>query len=132
MAGVVLLTLSWTARDPTTEAYRPLAVIGAALIVFAFGYWKPLRSAGESKPLQWLGKRSFSLYLIHFPIVISTGIVLGSFSRFAIVIAIPLSLLAAHLFFAVVEGPSHQFSQAVRARLAADTRKLDPTPAPQA
>jgi peptidoglycan/LPS O-acetylase OafA/YrhL len=132
VVGVVLLTLSWTARDQTTEAYRPLAVIGAALIVFGFGYWKPLRSAGESKPLQWLGKRSFSLYLIHFPIVISTGILLGSFSRFAIVIAIPLSLLAAHLFFALVEGPSHRFSQAVRARLATDTRKLDPTPAPQA
>lgn len=129
--GIVLLTLSWTTRDLSTEAYRPVAVAGAALIVFAFGYWKPLRRIGETRPLQWLGVRSFSLYLVHFPIVISTAILLGSLSRYAFVIAIPLSLLCAHIFFRVAEGPSHRFSQAIKKRLTADSGRLRPAPAAQ-
>jgi peptidoglycan/LPS O-acetylase OafA/YrhL len=115
--GVVTLTASWTAHDQSSAVYRPFEVIGAVLIVFAFGYWRPLRTAGESRPLQWLGKRSFSLYLVHYPIVLSTAILLGSLSRFAFVIAIPLSLFGAHLFFRFVEGPSHRLSQSVKAKL---------------
>jgi peptidoglycan/LPS O-acetylase OafA/YrhL len=130
--GLILLTMSWTARDQATEVYKPIAVVGAALIVFAFGYWKPLRSVGETRPLQWLGRRSFSLYLVHYPIVVSTAFLLGSLSRFAFVIAIPLSLLGAHLFFRLVEGPSHRLSQSVRRLLAASGRQLDPAPVTQA
>jgi peptidoglycan/LPS O-acetylase OafA/YrhL len=126
--GVFLLTLSWTARDQSTAIYRSLALLGAALIVFAFGYWNPMRSVGETPLLQWLGRRSFSLYLVHFPIVIATAILLGSLSRFTFMIAIPLSLLAAHVFFRLVEGPSHRFSQAVKARVASGSKGLGPAP----
>lgn len=116
--ALVTLTLSWTARDQSAAAYRPFEVIGAALLVFAFGYWAPLRTAAEARPLQWLGRRSFSLYLIHFPIVLSTAMLLGSGSRFAFLIAIPLSLLGADVFFRFVEGPSHRFSQSVKSKVA--------------
>jgi peptidoglycan/LPS O-acetylase OafA/YrhL len=114
--GLLLLTLSWTARRTIHGGLWNVA-LGAALIVFAFGYWQPLRAVGETRPLQWLGRRSFSLYLVHFPIVLSTAILLGSRSRFAFVIAVPLSLFAAHVFFRLVEGPSHRFSQSVKAKL---------------
>lgn len=129
--GIVLLTLSWTARDPSGAGYRPAAVLGAALIVFAFGYWKPMRTVAETRPLQWLGRRSFSLYLVHFPIVVCTAILLGSRSRFAFLIAVPLSLLAAHAFFRLVEGPSHRFSQAVKTRLATGHERLGHSPVAQ-
>jgi peptidoglycan/LPS O-acetylase OafA/YrhL len=116
-AGLILLTLSWTVRDESSTAYRSIAVLGAALIVFLFGYWQPLREAAETRPLQWLGTRSFSLYLIHYPIVISSAILLGSRSRFTFAIAIPLSLVAADVFFRLVEGPSHKLSQRLKTRI---------------
>jgi peptidoglycan/LPS O-acetylase OafA/YrhL len=113
-----LLTLSWTAHAQSGAAYQPAQACGAALLVFSFGYWNRGRAAGESGALQWLGKRSFSLYLVHFPIVVGTAFLLESHSRFAFVIAIPLALVVADLFFRLVEGPSHRLSQAAKAKLA--------------
>ena len=60
LAAIVLLMFSWTAQDQSRHAYRPALVVGAALLVFSFGYWDGGRSFGETRVLQWLGKRSFS------------------------------------------------------------------------
>jgi peptidoglycan/LPS O-acetylase OafA/YrhL len=117
IAGLVLLTLSWTAHDQSGVGYQPAEAVGAALLVFAFGYWRRGRAVGGSRPLQWLGKRSFSLYLVHFPIVIGTAFALESHSRFAFLIAVPLALVFADLFFRIVEGPSHRLAQAVKITL---------------
>ena len=113
-AAVVLLTAKWTLQYRFVTASRPLEVAGAAAIVFCFGYWRPARALGESRPLQWLGRRSFSLYLVHFPVVVSAAFLLGGNSRYAFAVAIPLALLAADLFFRAWEGPSHRLSQLVR------------------
>jgi peptidoglycan/LPS O-acetylase OafA/YrhL len=113
-AALILLTLSWLARDQTSLAYAPAEIAGAALLVFTFGYWRAARAAGDSRPLQWLGKRSFSLYLIHFPIVMATAYSLGQNSRFGLFIAVPVALAAAEVFYRAVERPSHLLAQRIR------------------
>ncbi len=114
-AAIVLLTLWWVARDQNALIYRPAEIAGAALLVFAFGYWRSAQTAGESRPLQWLGKRSFSLYLIHFPIVMAVAYSLGANSRFAIFVAVPVALTVTEIFYRVVERPSHLLSQRIKA-----------------
>jgi peptidoglycan/LPS O-acetylase OafA/YrhL len=114
-AGLALLILAWLARDQSNQAYRPAEIAGAALLVFTFGYWRNARTAGESPPLQWLGKRSFSLYLIHFPIVMAAAYSLGENSRFGGLIAVPVALAVAEIFYRVVERPSHRLSQHIKA-----------------
>ena len=118
IAGLVLITLSWTAHHQSAAAYQPAQVVGAALLVFTFGYWSRARAFGELRPLQWLGHRSFSLYLVHFPIVIGTAFMLESHSQLAFLIAVPLAFLVADLFYRFIEGPSHRLSQAVKRKLA--------------
>jgi peptidoglycan/LPS O-acetylase OafA/YrhL len=56
----------------------------------------------------WLGKRSFSLYLVHEPIVVTVAYLLGGRPSLwmELGLAIPLSLLAAEVFGRFVEQPS--------------------------
>jgi peptidoglycan/LPS O-acetylase OafA/YrhL len=130
LAGLVLLTLSWTARDALSTTYRPEQVVGAALLVFAFGYWDRGQAFGGSAALQWLGKRSYSLYLIHYPILVGIAYSLGKNSRFAFLIGIPVALAAADLFFRGVESPSHRLAQKLKRSLTTASPSLSERAAP--
>jgi peptidoglycan/LPS O-acetylase OafA/YrhL len=89
--------------------------LGATLLVLLAIVATPVRAACESKPVLWLGKQSFSLYLVHEPIVVSVALLLGRHSSAGLVvlIAVPLSLLASWGFQRLIEGPAHRLSQAV-------------------
>lgn len=81
--------------------------LGAALAVFLV-----LHGSGPSRLLarptwQWLGRVSFSLYLVHEPVVLTCAAVLRDASPWvAAVVALPLSLLAAAVFYRYVEAPA--------------------------
>lgn len=61
-----------------------------------------------SKPLLWLGKVSFSLYLVHIPVIMLTTIFLGKIVpiEMAFLVAIILSLPVAGLTYMLVEVPA--------------------------
>jgi peptidoglycan/LPS O-acetylase OafA/YrhL len=63
---------------------------------------------------QWLGKVSFSLYLVHVPIIATLAFLVGD-ARWWLVglIAVPLSLVVSTLFFRFVERPSHLLARRV-------------------
>ncbi|MGN6426479.1 MAG: acyltransferase family protein [Leifsonia sp.] len=91
----------------------PLAAAG--LVVAALG-WKPLRAAFESAPLQFAGRISFSLYLVHVPIIIfSTYLFAGQTWYVPLLFAIPLAVLVALGFTWLVEQRSHGWSKSVGA-----------------
>ena len=121
LAGA-LLVAGWLVRplDPPpivrTIAWG-LAGAGAALTVVLAVAWPLLRCGLETRPLQWLGKVSFSLYLVHVPILATLVHLFGS-SRWWIagLVAVPLSLLVAALFQRWIEAPSHRLARAVGAR----------------
>ncbi|RUL53202.1 acyltransferase family protein [Lysinibacillus antri] len=60
------------------------------------------------RPILWLGKVSYSLYLVHIPVIMVTTIVLGKVIPmvWAFVLAIGLSILAAGIVYRLVEVPS--------------------------
>jgi len=93
-------------------SYITLAsVVGAALIVFvAFGS-RGVATVLESPVFAWLGTISFSLYLVHVPVLVGIAF-LGGGNHWGLVglIGIPASLLGGWLFYLVVERPSHRFS----------------------
>lgn len=111
-AGVPLAVVALT---------RVLQVAGAGLLVLAaLGCLdRPLRRPG----VQWLGTRSFSLYLVHEPVVVAVGYLTGWTSPAVLLLTVPLSLGLAEVFFRLVERPSHRLARktgvlAVRARAA--------------
>jgi peptidoglycan/LPS O-acetylase OafA/YrhL len=65
--------------------------------------------------IKWLGTRSFSLYLIHEPIVVSIGTWLPNRDNPALVtsLGISASLLCAEIFCRLIEQPSHRLARRV-------------------
>ncbi len=72
--------------------------------------------------MQWLGLRSFSLYLVHLPLVSVTVLLLGGTAPLwaVLLIAVPAALLTTAVFYRVVELPSHRLARRAAARLSAE------------
>jgi peptidoglycan/LPS O-acetylase OafA/YrhL len=119
LAFVLLTTWRWTRpglglagpRDWHTYvlALDQLTVLAAAILAIVLSVESPLwRRALESPPLQYLGSRSYSLYLVHEPVVVAY-----SYSRRGhptltglLFVALPLAVLLSEVFYRVVEQPS--------------------------
>lgn len=113
-AALLLLTFSLN---------RPLffAAQAAALVIVALVFGDPSAdSVFSQRPALWLGRVSYSLYLIHMPILLA--IVHASYGRLAlpyiVAIAFVASLLAAELSYRFIELPSmmlaRRWSAAIR------------------
>jgi len=121
LACVLLLTSTWwlqaDSRMPSAvvSASRLAEVAGASGVVFVALCWESAKRALTTGALQWLGSRSFSLYLTHDPIVSTVAVVLGRSASPALVLAIslPLALTLTEIFFRVVERPSHKLAMFV-------------------
>jgi peptidoglycan/LPS O-acetylase OafA/YrhL len=97
---------------------KAVALLGAVGAVFLAAFCDACRHVLEARAFQWLGAVSFSLYLVHEPIVMAVGFIMGP-GRGALVlpISVVLSLLIAQLFFRLIERPGHRFARAVSARI---------------
>jgi peptidoglycan/LPS O-acetylase OafA/YrhL len=119
LLGALLLTVSPSFAPnglygiPQAVTYT-LSLIGVtAIVALAFG--SPLQRVLEKRVPQWAGKRSFSLYLTHEPIIVATAILTGVNSWWWVLIfvaLIPVILGVAELFYRVVEAPSIRLSRA--------------------
>ena len=108
----LILGLRFVPPPPAIAVTEVLVVAGAALLVFVAAHWRS--TALERAPAQWLGKRSFSLYLVHEPIVVALALALGGRHLAVLVLlAVPISLVVAEVFGRVVEAPSHRLAQRV-------------------
>ncbi|MEJ3659246.1 acyltransferase [Actinomycetes bacterium KLBMP 9759] len=108
------------ATDDIVSISRGLQALGACMVVFVAWHWRPARTVLESRPMQWLGVRSFSLYLVHLPVVTTVALVLGGHPPLELVLllAVPLSLLVTMVFYRLVERPSHRLARACATRFA--------------
>ncbi len=112
IAALALMTGDWTVGPLHEWISRPMRSAGALLIVFLFLYCRPVATWAKHRTLQWLGRISFSLYLIHEPIVVSVDRLLpGDNPWEVLLIAVPLSLVVAAGFYRLVEAPSLRVSR---------------------
>jgi peptidoglycan/LPS O-acetylase OafA/YrhL len=106
------------------------AVCCAVLIVRATTDGSPLRRLLRARPLVFLGRISYSLYLWHLPILVGLGV--DGDGRFAYgspirkLVAIGLALVAATCSYYFVELP---FLRRKRGRAAAQPTSVEPVPA---
>jgi peptidoglycan/LPS O-acetylase OafA/YrhL len=89
-----------------------LGVLGAALLILMIISWRPYAKALEARPINWLGTRSFSLYLIHDAILATIVLWLGGHPDpvLLLLLVLPSCLIGIALFYRVVEYPSHLLS----------------------
>ncbi|GAA3889189.1 acyltransferase [Leifsonia kafniensis] len=84
-----------------------VALAGAIVLV---GLATPLRAVFEIRAIQWLGLISFSLYLVHEPVLLA-AVYLFRGDPVAIAVGLLLCFPIARLFYWAVEKPSHRFSR---------------------
>jgi peptidoglycan/LPS O-acetylase OafA/YrhL len=116
---ICLLTIDrWLAY---TRATLTLVVLGACLAVIGAIVLVSWSKFLGSKPLQWLGQRAFSLYLVHEPLVVALVFLVGAALPpwLFIIVAASASLSACSLLFRYIESPSHRFARGAGIRCAA-------------
>ena len=127
--ALLLLICQWLLR-PLVPAgsvagalLAQLSVLGAAGVVLAAIGVPPVRAALEARAPQWLGRVSFSLYLIHMPLLATLTFMFGD-DRWWLValITVPLAVLAAWGFNRVIEGPSQRLARHISGSV---SRRLD-------
>lgn len=118
VAGVLFMCAYWSllisgVTDPFALAVgKALALPGAALIVLCAVFSRTVARFLESGPVQWLGKISFSLYLVHVPIILMFSRLLGAdhWMR-ALMFAVPTAFAVAWVFSRLVELPAHRLAK---------------------
>lgn len=90
----------------------PLVLVGIALLIITAVNWRPLSRLLTTRPLLFLGTISFSLYLIHRPIMIAAAFLLGTGTVATIVVVIASIALATGFYFAF-ERPMHRLAQRI-------------------
>jgi peptidoglycan/LPS O-acetylase OafA/YrhL len=123
VACLLLISCEWYTRGftsslPVLGISRILAVCGAIGVVYC-----AVANAAFSRLLQrpailWLGRRSFSLYLVHFPVVIAAALPsAGEDILMTLALGVPGSLFAAALFYTFIEVPSLRLAEWVKSRV---------------
>jgi peptidoglycan/LPS O-acetylase OafA/YrhL len=89
-----------------------MQAVGAAMLVAAVLMPGAPAALCETAVARFLGRISFSLYLVHVPVLMAVLAVLGSapFWRLTVVF-VPVSLAVAWVFHRMIERPSHALSR---------------------
>jgi len=118
----VLLVCTWTYSSSTL--WPGAAVIAPAVATGAIIAGGSLRGADgfggfvRFAPIQWLGDTSYSLYLVHWPVIaIATEFAVAPLPLHSRLELVALSLALAAIMFYAVENPIRRSARLVRGRL---------------
>lgn len=112
--AAVLVLFVWQSLGLPSELWPTAPVLGAACLVALFAYSDSGAWLGTTRLTSWLGVRSFSIYLTHFPIVLTLAFALRTSQPWIVLVtALPASLAVAAVFHRWVERPAHQLSRTV-------------------
>lgn len=122
LASLVLLC----STAGTTAGYT--VSIGAVLLIGLSATSPAIAGPLEHPVLAWLGRISYSLYLVHLPVLLALIHAFGDVVPLPVLLALvpPLSLIAAELFCRLVELPSLRFAAWIGAQGREERRERQP------
>lgn len=105
------IRLDWfnaSSQSTVVGVSKSVEVLSAAILILLTIARTSWSSLLERKVPRWLGSRSYSLYLVHEPIVVTLAFAVGVRTPIIVflAIALPASLVSAELFWRLVESPS--------------------------
>ncbi|WP_375387391.1 acyltransferase family protein [uncultured Amnibacterium sp.] len=128
--GLLLASAVWWLQGLGLSQHRAdmlqcVAIPGIVLLLLAAAFWRPAVGLLNTRLFQWLGRISFSLYLVHEPIVIAARFLLVQVQAptwVSIAVSIPVAFGVAALFTRFVEAPFHRLARTAGKRVAAASR----------
>lgn len=110
-AGLLLASAEWFSPAEPVDGVEALVTVGATLIVLVFLLCGSAKKLGDTAVAQWLGRISFSLYLVHLPITLAGVTLLRQVSLpLALAVSAVASFAVAELFYRYVELPAQRLS----------------------
>jgi peptidoglycan/LPS O-acetylase OafA/YrhL len=111
IAAVSLLLLSCSWYVPGMSGTVGPAILGGCGLLFICITSKRANAFGNQPAVHWLGSRSFSLYLVHEPLIVSAALLMNTPNPVLVMaVTVPASLLLAEVFFRLVEDPSRRLA----------------------
>jgi len=108
LVAVVYASLQFGAATPFPGTAALVPVIGTGLIVYSgIGATPPFRNLVlEFRPMRWLGLRSYSWYLWHWPAIVLVTVLYPQGGDKAKIAAVLASLVVADISYRLVERPT--------------------------
>lgn len=107
VSSLLLLYADWIPAIGRSVASWGLTTVGAGVLIVAALECPSFRAGLDTRFLQGVGRRSFSLYLVHEPIVVSLALLLRTTNpALMMAVSVPTALVVAAVFFVLVEKPS--------------------------
>jgi peptidoglycan/LPS O-acetylase OafA/YrhL len=103
-----LFSVLWS--TPGLPFPRIVLLTACTALLIAFMVWKPAVRLSRTRIVYWLGSRSFSLYLVHEPIIVSAAWIFPGYPWLSVVVGWPVVLLLTEAFFRLVEDPSRRLA----------------------
>lgn len=110
--GLVVVVVAILGRGPALAFPWPgalLPVAGTCLVMFAHGAGAatPISWALSTSAMQWLGRRSYAIYLVHWPAFLFVGVAVGPTDHAMLVpiLAVLVSVVGAMALHRLVEEP---------------------------
>ena len=119
VASPILLTAThWMPAGVWQHAAYGLGALGATGLVATAMVPGPFAAWLQTRPMQFVGRRSFSLYLVHEPIVVATAFALGGRPSTLVLLAcVALPIAAATMaFYRCVERPTQTLARTLGQR----------------
>jgi len=118
----LLINIRWDTPHGDLASWHPICwAIGAAVLVACAVHTRGFSRFLEHSHLRWLGARSYSLYLIHFPLLALLVALLNGVAPLWVVpiLLVPAAILAAALLYRLVEAPSIGWGKQVSSHISA-------------
>ena len=116
LTGAMLLLL----YVESSAGHRLWMALGLAVMMFGIARWEKNRTIAWPLVLMALGNASYSLYLVHNPLLSITQRMAGRFDMgwpLALLLGVLLAVICGYLYFLWVERPALQFFQCHSARV---------------
>ncbi len=131
LGGLSLLIIGWLVWPlvPGLTGVRQFVgafeFLGALLIVAVCFLWQGAVGVLSIAPIRWLGRVSFSLYLVHVPIIYAVANFFGPGHWAEIVaVSLPLALIMSEIFTRLVERPAHVLSRRIGGAVSTRYRQM--------
>jgi peptidoglycan/LPS O-acetylase OafA/YrhL len=110
----IVLCALWLIVFGSADYFRLLLAAGLALVIVGFAVYEQSKNMYWPAVLLVMGNASYSIYLIHNPLLSITQRLAGRIGigwELAMIMGVALSVLAGWLYYRIVERPTLQFFQ---------------------